>query len=210
MRTDAIRIFFLSLFLSIQFCGYLFAYDEPDNFAGLKFGEDLTKQMEECPHDQFLTNRSPSGFLYYDYARIRALGKRCYGKSQVKGNLKLYTLYNMGEIQNQVIEISARQLDDKLVSIFLMIPSANASILLSIFNQRYGKPTDQSRQPWMSQGGVKTTSTLAIWTGKDVSIIFNERYGQIDRGLITYETEAWAADRRKHEAEEIKKKCSYI
>ena len=50
MITTFWKISLLLLFLSLRFCGYVLAYDEPDNFAGLKFGEDLTKQMEECPH----------------------------------------------------------------------------------------------------------------------------------------------------------------
>jgi hypothetical protein len=43
----------------------LFAYDEPDNFAGLKFGQDLTKQLPEC--------KGPS----------QAAGNRCYQKGRL-------------------------------------------------------------------------------------------------------------------------------
>lgn len=190
-------MFSFSLFMALfQGRGYSFGYDEPDNFAGLKFGENLTQQMDECPH-----SISPLGNKFNDYPKINKLGKRCYSEPVPKS----YVLYNMGEIKKYLIEIRAQQLDGKLAKVDLMMTTANAPILLSMLNERYGKPTEQSQQPWTSKTGVKTTSLLAIWRGANVSIVFNERWGQIDWGLITYESSAWATEKRRLEVETIKK-----
>jgi hypothetical protein len=175
------------------------AYDEPDNFAGLKFGEDLTKQMEKCPHGS-------SGLP--DQGKIRALGTRCYAYPLEKGQIITYGLYNMGEIQHEVKGILAQQLDGKLVEVGLYFESSKASVLLSILNQRYGKPTDQSQQPWMSKGGIKATSTHAVWKGRNVSITLVERASKIDEGYITYDTEAWTEYLRHRRLETIKKGAS--
>ena len=196
MNTIVWKVSLLLLFLSLRFCVYVLAYDEPDNFAGLKFGEDLTKQMEECPH---VSSAFP------DLPKIKALGTRCYAYPLQKGQIVTYSLYNMGEIQHQVKGILAQQLDGKLVQIALYFESSKASVLLPILNQRYGPPTDQSQQPWVSKGGIKATSIRAVWKGTNVSITLVERASKIDEGYISYDTEAWTEYLRQRRLETIKK-----
>ena len=55
-------LFSVSLWLQ---CEYPSAYNEPDNFAGLKFGQDFTKELPECK------------------GQIQAAGKRCYKKGRL-------------------------------------------------------------------------------------------------------------------------------
>ena len=90
-----------------------------------------------------------------DLGKIKVLGTRCYGYPLKKGQIITYGLYNMGEIQDEVKGILAQQLDGKLVEIGLYFESSKASVLLSILNERYGKPTDQSEQPWISKAALK-------------------------------------------------------
>src|SRR5690242_2398927 len=44
-------------------------WNEPDSFAGLRFGEDLTKQISQCP----------------EYVGVTGYKKRCYEKSFYEG-----------------------------------------------------------------------------------------------------------------------------
>lgn len=150
--------FFISL-LIVRSYGHLFAYEEPDNFAGLKFGEDLTTQMEKC------SSFAPRS------------GPRCY---QPLGTI--YSLYNVGEIQRELKRIFAHQVDGKLAAVTLNFDTSRTSVFFSILTERYGEPTTQTQEPWVSKGGVKTTSTLAIWKGRNVSIRFKAPSIQIDEG----------------------------
>ncbi len=216
-RRQVCLVGLFSLLLSLQLCRDVVAYDEPDNFAGLKFGEDLTKQMEECPIDTFLENilkqnlrgRIDDNMMsrQYDYAKINQSKTRCYTITRARDRI-FATLWNMGEIQREIFSITATLLDGKLVLISGEFATSNTLLLLSILNQRYGKPTTQLVQPWMSKSGVKTTSMQVVWKGKNVSITLDERGTQIDIGSINYETEAWLDYQRQLQAERIKKGAS--
>jgi hypothetical protein len=183
----AIGLFSVISLLIIQLHGNLFAYEEPDSFAGLKFGEDLTTQIEKCPG---YGSRSTT---------------RCY---EPIGTPPFYVLHNIGEIQREVKLIFANQVDDKLAAVNLAFDSSKTRVLLSILKERYGDPTIESVEPWVSQGGVKTTSMQAIWKGQNVRITLRERSYKIDQGSIIYSTEAWSEHLKRIEAEKIKKGAS--
>jgi hypothetical protein len=185
----------LFLLLSVQFC---FAYDEPDNFAGVKFKEDLRLQLVECPY----LDVDGAYKKFPDYLKIKSLGKPCYSAGSLKDT---YVLSNMGEIQKYVFDISARQIDDRLEEIHMNFSSVGALRILAILNQRYGAPTEKSVEPWQSRGGVKTTSIRAIWKGEKVSILFREHNTRIEWGLLSYETDVSIADNRNRMEEAIKK-----
>src|SRR5688572_19741012 len=83
------------------------AYNEPDNFAGLKFGHDIREQLEPCPSRVIL------GKAFPDESEIRRTGKRCqsefdFSKKRDEPDIR-YVIYNLGEIQKQATEIHARQ-----------------------------------------------------------------------------------------------------
>lgn len=186
-----VETFLLSLFLSLQFCGRLFAYDEPDNFAGLKFGEDVTKQTKQCPYLSL-----SSGVKIPDGQKIKASGSRCYF-----GSDEHYGLFNMGEIEQEVDDIEADQIHGKLAHVTLGFLTKKTSVVFSILQQRYGKPTAQSQQPWISRhGDIRTTGLHAMWKGRKVSITLDERDAS-GLGKVDYETEAWAAHLRGLESE---------
>lgn len=187
--------------LSVPIPALVFAYDEPDNFAGLKFGEALSKQIAECPYMLPPLNSLPN------LTKIRASGARCYARLVLSGE-PFYVLFNMGDFQEEVSEIQAELWNGNIAQIRLMFPSSNASNLLAIFEQRYGKPTAKVQQPWMSKGGLKTTSLVAYWKGTNVSIIFNERYDTVDTGIIMYSTSAFIAEGERLKAEAIRKRAS--
>ena len=78
------------------------AYNEPDNFAGLKFGHDIREQLEPCP------SRVIAGKAFPDDYEIRRTGKRCqseydFSKKRDEPDIR-YMLYNLGEIQNRLLK----------------------------------------------------------------------------------------------------------
>ncbi len=184
-------VFLFSVFFLLS-SEFVFAYDEPDNFAGLKFGEDLTRQIKACVND---TNRYPD-WNVWDHA-----GTRCYQKQG-----ESFRLWNMG-MPDGVYRIRAQQLSGKFAAVELLFVSSAAATILATFKQRYGIPTKQSAEPWISRGGVKVTSLTASWTGKTVSILFQERAAQIDEGRITYQTKTWAEHMQAEAADKIKKEA---
>jgi hypothetical protein len=162
-----------------------FAYDEPDNFAGVKFGEDVTTQLPNCRESAVYIKKLP-----------------CWEElvKDERGDLK-----NMGEIQKFVESIYYRQIDKKLEHVMLSFPSEKARALLDIFKTRYGEPTSVAERPWQSKGGVKTTSIYAEWAGPKISIIFEERGSSIDRGSIQYITGTMVSAFRRKQEEQRKK-----
>lgn len=190
MRIEIVALCLVFLFFSVL----VFAYDEPDHFAGVKFGQDLTKQVPKCPYES------------HDGVKIKALKKRCYAVTW-SGSYphKNYQLFNMGEIESFVLYITASQVNDKMESVRLDFNNNIAADLLAILNQRYGKPTTQSSEPWRSQGGLKVTSLLAVWKGQRVSITFRERVSEARYGTIDYETAAWVEYLAQQRAKTLKK-----
>jgi hypothetical protein len=167
MKTIRTIIIALTLLGSVWVCGQSLAYEEPDNFAGLKFGEDIrTQDLHKCSNLDAPTSRL-----------------RCYTGTGAAGHLK-----NVSEIERMVNEIFYAQINDKLESIQLTFSSGLTTTLLAVLTERYGSPTATVERPWQSVGGLKTTSTHVEWTGNNVWIIFDERAGKVNEGRVMYRT----------------------
>jgi len=182
---------------SFLFSVRVLAYNEADNFAGIKFGEDLTKQLPEC--------KGP----------MRVQGKRCYQIGRLPADiperdlsqLGNYQLYNMGEIQNSVTAIIADQSQDqRLVKITMVFDPANAQRVLATLMYRYGPESTSGTEP--DKTGRKLDNTIVYWKGMIVSIIFESRVPAIQRGMVTWKwdrQQSEKAERQRREAETIKK-----
>src|SRR6185369_11034616 len=131
-----IGFFFLFITAFLLFAGseFVSAYNEPDNFAGLKFGHDLTKQIREC---------------------ILLIQTRCYKtvRSAADQNPERdlpspgdYRLYNMGEFQAAVDEIVADQQDGKLIRVTALVNTDKAQSVLEMLKHRYGNPTQEDSE----------------------------------------------------------------
>ncbi len=189
---STVEIIAVGLFLSLL-RGYAFAYDEPDNFAGLKFGQDLTKQMRPCR-----------------LVKDTEYGERCYVDGPADGIREgdSFTLRNVVDFLRHDPE--ARQLNGKLamVSFTFNNRTGEDETVLAILTRRYGAPTEQRQEPWVSRAGVRTTNLNVTWEGKNVTIFFEERGSTIDQGHVTYVTRAWIDHLRKRQAEKAKKGAS--
>ena len=90
-----------TVILAVMFClvvvAQSLAFDEPDNFAGLKFDEDVRTQLSKCgPGQERYTKK-----------------ERCY--IEIGGGYPRGWLFNLGEISNMVGEIFYEQIDNKLL-----------------------------------------------------------------------------------------------
>jgi len=159
-------------------------WNEPDSFAGLEFGDDLTKQITACP----------SSWMGTGYK------KQCYEKSVSDG---WFELQNVVDLPG-VFRIYAIQLNAKLAAISLSFRNREAAELLEVLRQKYGAPTKSSTNEWRSPLSA-TTSYEALWIGKRVSIIFKERIDEIHKGIVEYKTKEWIEARQAKNAEAIKK-----
>jgi len=142
----------------------IFAYDEPDNFSAIKFGEDVRTQLPVCLNPTELADKYQRSGNFEKYKE--ELFARCYNPAINQPSLKIVMdnvgeLKNMGEISRMVTKISYAQVNDKLERIQLTFSVRQADSLLTILKQRYGQPTSVREEPWQSQGGAKSTSTHA-------------------------------------------------
>ena len=164
----------------------IFAYDEPDNFAGVKFGEDVRTQILPCAE----VYNSPKD-------------ERCWYQSRpdaVRGEFN-----RLGEISTMTTGVHYLQIDGKLERVHLIFKSDNASDMLAVLKQRYGQPTSIQQRPFQTTGGVKTTSTHAEWRGKNIVITFDERIARIDTGLVEYATDKYRKTQTQEYGDKLKK-----
>ena len=190
------------------------AWNEPDNFRGLKFGEDVTKAIPECSYT--VSRLGPEEFRIPVPSDLKKgpcwmenmpdKNKYIYPNLVAGGIDKgTYTLFGLGPIGDVSVKTYARQLEDKLALIGLSFPSASAGKLLATLKERYGDPTIEKVEDWQSKAGAKFTNLTASWIGKRVSIVFNERGSTIDRGTISYMTDFWLAHQEQRREDVIKK-----
>ena len=160
-RTGLFFVFITTLLL-FPGSGYLSAYSEPDNFAGLKFGQDLTKQIRQCIAVFIQVRCYKIGHLPADQNPERDLS-----------GLGDYRLYNMGEFQSPADELIADQQNGKLIRVTALVNSAKAQSVLEMLKQRYGKPTQEDLE--VDGNPVPLNNSTIIWKGQRVSIQFETR-----------------------------------
>src|SRR5688572_10974208 len=135
MRMTANKIKFIFLVVALlPLARPAMAYNEPDSFAGLKFGEDLTRQMKTCANNKD---------KYPDWDVWDRAGDRCYQK--LGSSLRLW---NLG-MPDGVYRITAQQLNSKLAMVELLFANSNTATILATFKQRYGAPTSESVKSWL-------------------------------------------------------------
>lgn len=146
-------------------------WNEPEEFRGLKFGQDLRKVLRSCPSN-------------WD-------GKsRCYSKLSQHADLPgdHFVLYNFGPIGGVWIAARATQIQNRLVKISLEFQSKDFEQLRKIFIERYGAPTHEDEKEVTNPLGARFRKRTTWWEGKRLTIFLGERSHRIDYGLANYST----------------------
>ena len=162
------------LILAILLCASTtHAWNEPTDFKGLKFGEDLTAAIPKCPRD--ITQKD-----------------RCWAEPAIRfsDHPETYDL-KMGPIGDRWLQTQAIQLQKKLAKIEIGFPATEFATMFRIFQERYGEPTKVEDFQWQSQIGAVFRSRRATWQGEKVSITMTQRGRNRDRGEIVYLTDLW-------------------
>jgi hypothetical protein len=177
------------------------AWNEPNEFRGVKFGEDLTKSITACPSE--FSTYSPTKKLYKPWETK----KRCWELYQVdtKSGENFYWLHNFGLIGDVFVKMFGIQLNRKLGEIELQFSSQSFTQLLTIFMARYGEPSIQETEEVTNALGAKFPNRIAEWHGERLSIRMKERWGKVDEGAVKLTTDFWLDHLTKKVINRVKK-----
>ncbi|HEX9872523.1 MAG TPA: hypothetical protein VGC99_28785 [Candidatus Tectomicrobia bacterium] len=165
-------------------------WNEPDEFRGLKLGQNVRDQVRECPE-------FPS-----------ATQNRCWKQSGPPDahGLTSYTLHNFGPIGDlSAGTMYATQLHDRLGWIAITMPHDRYSRLRDIVLQRYGRPTSEVSEEVVTKTGVKWPSLISRWLGSRVNIELHERSVRVDQTSLTAYTAEFVEFEQRKGSEERKK-----
>jgi len=139
--------------LSLYLATLSFAYDEPDNFTGIKFGEDVRTQLPQCPDwaELLRNNRGATGTELQKMSQ-EAMSKPCYAPA-APGLDNTGELKYVGGIRQLVNKILYTQVNNKLERIQLPFSPSNKSALLS----------DSKTEIWRADIHVGRTVAITGW-----------------------------------------------
>lgn len=160
----------------------LWAWEEPDNFQGLRFGVDVTQAMPECLQD------TPSA---QQRQTVEASRARCWQKV-ADDRVILHNVGPMGEVG---VYVMAEQVAHKLAQVSVIFSSPQFPRVLSWLQAQYGGPTATATHTWTLETGASLTTATATWVGKRLVISVAERVSEDPLGVILYETDLIRAHR---------------
>jgi hypothetical protein len=166
------------------------AWNEPDEFRGLKVGQNLKDQTRECP---------PIPLDAKERCWKLITPPNAHGEAA-------YTLHNFGPIGDlSGGTMYARQLNDRLVWIAITMTHDGYSRLRDIVLQRYGRPTSESTEEVVTKAGVKWPNQISRWLGSRVNIELRERSVRMDQTSLTAYTVEFTEHKQRMRSEERKK-----
>jgi hypothetical protein len=165
-------------------------WNEPDEFRGLKLGQNVRDQARECP-------RSPSDTK-----------ERCWTlvvPPDAEGSA-LYELRNFGPIGDlSGGAMAAKQWHDRLIRIEVTMSHDGYLRLRDIALERYGRPTSEVTEEVVTKAGVKWPNQISRWQGSRVSIELEERSSRVDRTTLSAYTAEFPEHEQRKFREEPKK-----
>ena len=153
------------------------AFDDPTDFRGLRFNEDLRHQMSKCPYDW----RHTKNYDRIDYK------ERCWMDTSSNS----FSIDNLGPIGNVRLTTNAYQVNDKLGALLISFPSEKFSFIVTHFIEQYGAATTVTESAWVSKGGVRIPNTTTTWKGKDIHIVITHLGGDLKTSTIRIDTQSW-------------------
>jgi hypothetical protein len=166
------------------------AWNEPEEFRGLRLGQNLRDQARECP---------PSLLEAKERCWKLVAPPDAYGST-------VYTLHNFGPIGDlSGGTMFANQWNDRLIWIAVKMTHDGYSRLRDIVLQRYGRPTSEYTEEVVTKAGVRWPNQISRWQGSRVSIELHERSSRVDQTTLSaYTAELLEYEQRKR-SEERKK-----
>lgn len=163
------------------------AFDEPTEFRGLKFGESIKTQLPECDS------------VYRPLLERPICLDASHGLSVIKNLMIGKTI---------LVDAFATEVDEKLASIYMETSSSNFNMLMDIFRERYGSPTQVQETTWTSKAGRTLPNTIVAWRGDNIHITATQLGATLNKSSIVITTKASrdrAAEKRKDNVKDAAK-----
>lgn len=160
LKSNALLVAILATLLN---AAAAFAWNEPEDFRGLRFGEDLTKALPQCSN-------------YLDK-------QRCWSPISAE-----YYHLQLGSLGEWTLNTTAEQIKGRLAKVTIDVPSFTTGSMFDLLKTRYGEPTNMETKSWRSKAGATFSKLTADWVGTNVSIYFEERGSRVDKGTVRYVT----------------------
>jgi hypothetical protein len=170
-------------------------WNEPDEFRGLKFGEDLRQQIPECPSSY------TAGRKYYRWTDTK---ERCWEPmSTARGSEADYWLRNFSSLGRVPAgSLWARQIDNRLSFVSMTVNHDFFDDLRAMLIERYGKPTTQKTTQVQTMAGGIFPNLELHWIGEKMHVECLERPNRIDETLLGIYTREYAAYRTRQRDEQ--------
>lgn len=165
----------------------VYPWDEPKDFRGLKFGEDIEKQIPLCTRE--MLDR------YFQY------NQKCWWKS---ASSQLYEINGFEPLAGVKLTTLGQQINGGLEYITASFASSSFRTVLAILIERYGKPTGIEDSEWVSKGGVRLKNSIARWEGDNIRIDITRFSTRSEYSGLTYTTNVYRNWALQREQERIK------
>lgn len=107
-----------------------------------------------------------------------------------------------------LVDAFATEVDEKLASIYMETSSSNFNMLMDIFRERYGSPTQVQETTWTSKAGRTLPNTIVAWRGDNIHITATQLGATLNKSSIVITTKASrdrAAEKRKDNVKDAAK-----
>ena len=177
LRKTLMKIIFYCCMFFFLIASPLMAWDEPKDFRGLVFGENIETQIPKCS-PEMINNSAPKNTDKYN--------TRCWIRLSA-GGYEWYQLNGFGDFEGIELRSSADQIDGKLARISGFFPSSSFSRMVSILTERYGKPTVS--EPDAS--GSRLPESSVQWLGENIHISLVMTSVQRNYSVFSYSTKIY-------------------
>ncbi len=160
-----------------------FAWNEPDGFKGLKWGDPPSEIEASFPKGKTLPELE-------QLFKVDARSSYIQRFNITIGDIRTGGLFYF--------------LDGGFVHLSLLIKSAQFLILAAIFRERYGEPHAEREEVVKTKAGAQFTNKILSWQGENVTIRL-QRYGsRIDTGEAEMGLKSWREYLLKKTGKQVK------
>jgi len=183
-----LKIIIIVIIASLLFPFASHAWNEPDNFMGIKFWHEIEESIKRCE-----SQRSWEG----------ANGAPCFLPYEAERGV--YDIRAIAPTGLNFRYIKAHTISKKFAMLDLESSQEFFSQTFVIFQERYGKLTRITTETWTSQAGISVPNQVVLWEGKRISIVIQQRGASADWSQVVYDTDLWRANSGRLLNESIKK-----
>jgi hypothetical protein len=186
-KTVTIKTGHRALILAALLTTGAYAFDDPTEFRGLKFGESVTTQLPHCPVP--LTNTT----------------EPCWNWDPGQGiSSEVYRVARLKPIAGVALIVYVEEINKMPGRIEITFNSDGFSKVMDVFRERYGPPTDMQETKWTSKAGRTLPNTLITWRGENIHIQARHFSYKLDTSEIVITNKAYRDKKSQDNRDTIK------